>query len=69
MYGVGKKLTQKAEFSKLSKGLAISLMIAIGIGFHNLGEGLAVGAAIALGEVALSTFLIVGFALIIQLKV
>ena len=37
-------------------------MIAIGIGFHNLGEGLAVGAAIALGEVALSTFLIVGFA-------
>ena len=37
-------------------------MIAIGIGFHNLGEGLAVGAAIALGEVALSTFLIIGFA-------
>ena len=62
LYGVGKKLTKKAEFSKLSKGLAISLMIAIGIGFHNLGEGLAVGAAIALGEVALSTFLIVGFA-------
>ena len=62
LYGVGKKLTQKTEFSKLSKGLAISLMIAIGIGFHNLGEGLAVGAAIALGEVALSTFLIVGFA-------
>ena len=60
LYGVGKKLTQKAEFSKLSKGLAISLMIAIGIGFHNLGEGLAVGAAIALGEVALSTFFIVG---------
>ena len=62
LYGLGKKLTQKAEFSKLSKGLAISLMIAIGIGFHNLGEGLAVGAAIALGEVALSTFLIIGFA-------
>jgi zinc transporter, ZIP family len=62
LYGVGKKLIQKAEFSKLSKGLAISLMIAIGIGFHNLGEGLAVGAAIALGEVALSTFLIIGFA-------
>ena len=62
LYGIGKKLTQKTEFSKLSKGLAISLMIAIGIGFHNLGEGLAVGAAIALGEVALSTFFIVGFA-------
>ena len=62
LYGIGKKLIKKTEFSNLSKGLAISLMIAIGIGFHNLGEGLAVGAAIALGEVALSTFLIVGFA-------
>ena len=47
----------------MSKPLAISLMIAIGIGFHNFGEGLAVGAAIALGQVALSTFLIVGFAI------
>ena len=62
LYGVGKKLIKRTELSTLSKGLAISLMIAIGIGFHNLGEGLAVGAAIALGEVALSTFLIVGFA-------
>ena len=63
LYGIGKKLIKKTEFSNLSKGLAISLMIAIGIGFHNLGEGLAVGAAIALGEVALSTFLIIGFAM------
>ena len=38
-------------------------MVAIGIGLHNLGEGLAVGAAIALGQVALSTFLIIGFAI------
>ena len=42
LYGLGKKLTKKTEFSTLSKGLAISLMIAIGIGFHNLGEGLAI---------------------------
>ena len=62
LYGVGKKLIKRTELSTLSKGLAISLMIAIGIGFHNLGEGLAVGASIALGEVALSTFLIIGFA-------
>ena len=61
LYGLAKNLA-KTEFSKLSKAVTISLMIAIGIGFHNLGEGLAVGAAIALGEVALSTFLIVGFA-------
>ena len=38
-------------------------MIAIGIGLHNFGEGLAIGAAVGLGQVALTTFLIVGFAL------
>jgi len=37
------------------------LMISIGIGLHNLGEGLAIGAAIGLGAIALSKFLIVGF--------
>lgn len=40
---------------------AISLMVAIGIGLHNFGEGLAIGAAVLLGEIALSTFLIIGF--------
>lgn len=44
-------------------GLPIAYLIAVGIGLHNLGEGLAVGAALAIGEVALGTFLIVGFAL------
>jgi ZIP family zinc transporter len=34
-----------------------------GIRLHNLGEGLAIGAAVLLGKVALSTFLIVGFTL------
>jgi zinc transporter ZupT len=38
-------------------------MIAIGIGLHNFGEGLAIGAAIGLGSIAFSTFLIIGFAL------
>jgi len=63
LYGIGNLLIKRSEFSKLSKGLAISLMVAVGIGLHNLGEGLAVGAAIALGQVALSTFLIIGFAI------
>ncbi len=40
-----------------------ALLIAIGIGLHNLGEGLAVGSSYALGEVALGTFLVVGFTL------
>jgi ZIP family zinc transporter len=48
---------------QLARPFALALMIAIGIGMHNLGEGLAIGAAVLLGEVALSTFLIVGFTL------
>jgi zinc transporter ZupT len=41
--------------------LAIAFMIAIGIGLHNLGEGLAIGAAFSVGAAALGTFLVVGF--------
>ena len=41
----------------------IATAIAIGIGLHNLGEGMAIGAATAIGEVALGTFLVLGFAL------
>jgi zinc transporter, ZIP family len=43
--------------------LGIAYRIALGIGLHNLGEGLAIGAAFALGEAALGTFLILGFTL------
>jgi ZIP family zinc transporter len=43
--------------------LGTSYRIALGIGLHNLGEGLAIGAAFALGETALGTFLVVGFTL------
>ena len=54
---------QMQRYQQLLKPLTISMMIAIGIGLHNFGEGLAIGAAMLLGEVALSTFLIVGFTL------
>ena len=37
--------------------------IALGIGLHNLGEGLAIGAAFASGSAALGTFLVIGFTL------
>jgi ZIP family zinc transporter len=43
--------------------LAISYLIALGIGLHNLGEGLAIGAAFTLGEAALGSFLVLGFTL------
>jgi zinc transporter ZupT len=45
------------------EGAALAAFIAIGIGLHNLGEGLAIGASLAGGAVALASFLVFGFAL------
>jgi zinc transporter, ZIP family len=58
--GISKRQTE-IKGSESDRRLAIALMIAIGIGFHNLGEGLAIGAAYNVGEIALGTFLVVGF--------
>ena len=44
-------------------GAYLALLVAIGIGLHNLGEGLAIGSAYAVGALALGTFLVIGFAL------
>lgn len=43
--------------------LGLARLIALSIGLHNLGEGLAIGAAFALGEAALGSFLVIGFTL------
>lgn len=45
------------------EGLALAVFIAFGIGLHNMGEGLAIGASFATGEAALASFLVVGFTL------
>jgi zinc transporter ZupT len=45
------------------RGVALAGFIALGIGLHNLGEGLAVGTALATGAAALASFLVVGFVL------
>ena len=44
-------------------GIALAFNIALGIGLHNFGEGLAIGAAFAAGSAGLGTFLVLGFAL------
>jgi len=63
LYYLGNKIVAKADSLNFSKPVAIGLMISIGIGLHNFGEGLAIGAAVGIGSIAFSTFLIVGFAL------
>jgi zinc transporter, ZIP family len=51
-----------ATLTFLSHALAaLATLVAIGIGLHNFGEGLAIGSSFAFGELALGTFLIVGF--------
>ncbi|MDQ3961334.1 MAG: ZIP family metal transporter [Thermoproteota archaeon] len=56
-----KSLDQQQYHHLIVRPVVIALMISIGIGLHNFGEGLAIGASVVLGEIALSTFLIVGF--------
>ena len=52
-----------ARGSAARGGAYLALLVAIGIGLHNLGEGLAIGSAYAVGALALGTFLVIGFAL------
>jgi zinc transporter, ZIP family len=69
--GVDAYLNRRAEASRgdvasgdvASGGLYLGLLVAIGIGLHNLGEGLAIGSAYATGALALGAFLVVGFAI------
>jgi len=58
-------LGKRLELSRGAAGTAwvSALLVAIGIGFHNFGEGLAIGAAFSLGELTLGTLLILGFTL------
>jgi zinc transporter ZupT len=50
-----------AKGDGLVGGVALATLVAVGIGLHNLGEGLAIGTSFALGELALASFFVVGF--------
>ena len=52
-----------ANQSAAGQRMSLATVIAVGIGLHNLGEGLAIGAAYAVGAATLGTFLVVGFIL------
>ena len=52
-----------AESGTAAAGARAAFLVALGIGLHNLGEGLAIGSAYAVGSLALGAALIVGFAL------
>jgi zinc transporter ZupT len=53
--------SSSSDRTEAAQRLSIAWRIALGIGIHNLGEGLAIGAAYNIGEIALGTFLVVGF--------
>jgi zinc transporter, ZIP family len=61
----GRRASSKdaARGSGAAVGYRAALLVAIGIGLHNLGEGLAIGSAYAVGSLALGATLVVGFAL------
>ncbi len=60
---LGDRRREAVERGASGGGFRLSLMVAIGIGLHNLGEGLAIGSAYAIGALALGAFLVIGFAI------
>ena len=69
LVGVDGKLRGRAQHEKTAGAGAgagawrLAFLVALGIGLHNLGEGLAIGSSYAIGSLALGATLIVGFAL------
>jgi ZIP family zinc transporter len=59
----GELTARRAGLAGWSPGRRLALLIAIGIGLHNFGEGLAIGGSAAIGAIGLATVLVIGFAL------
>jgi zinc transporter, ZIP family len=61
--GVDSWLSGRRRERRETAAFRAAFLVALGIGLHNLGEGLAIGAAYAIGSLALGATLVVGFAL------
>ena len=63
--GVSEWLAQRRNVARAAgaSGSSLALLIAVGIGLHNLGEGVAIGSAYSVGALSLGAFLVVGFAI------
>jgi zinc transporter, ZIP family len=62
--GVDSQLSsRRGDGAAARGGLYMALLVSVGIGLHNLGEGLAIGSAYTTGALALGAFLVVGFAI------
>jgi zinc transporter ZupT len=61
--GVDAWLDRRGSGQAGQAGFRLAFLVALGIGLHNLGEGLAIGSAYAIGSLALGAALIVGFAI------
>jgi ZIP family zinc transporter len=57
------EFTERRRLDLTNPAIRLSFLIAIGIGVHNFGEGLAIGQAAAASEIALAVTLIIGFGL------
>jgi ZIP family zinc transporter len=53
----------RSWLDSLTPGKQLALLIAVGIGVHNFGEGLAIGQAAAASQISLAVTLIIGFGL------
>jgi ZIP family zinc transporter len=59
----GELAAERTGIAAWSAARRLALLIAVGIGLHNFGEGLAIGGSAASGEISLATVLVIGFAL------
>ncbi len=59
----GLQLRSSDRHSASASGFRMAWLVALGIGIHNLGEGLAIGSAYVLGELTLGALLVAGFTL------